>query len=77
MNQLNYLFYGLAIGLILVFQDDAVYYCYQVGLKLRTQALNAYLFVKAWMMYRQICGELAKMGAASPPFRFTPIWDRS
>jgi hypothetical protein len=77
MNPLNYLFYSIAIGLILAFQEEAVYYCYRLGLGMRIQALNAYLFAKAWIMHWQICRELGKMGVASPPFRFIPIWNRS
>jgi len=34
------------------------------------------MFIKAYLLYRALKKDLARLGMALPPFRFTPLWER-
>lgn len=45
-------------------------------LHVKSWFLNAQLFVRAYFLYCSIKKTRDKMGLATPPFHFTPIWNR-
>jgi hypothetical protein len=34
------------------------------------------MFVMAWFVYRRLRKDFAGMGLPTPPFKFTPLWER-
>lgn len=42
-----------------------------------SRILNYYLMFRAWMMYRQLKADMAKLGVPMPAFKFVPIWERN
>ena len=46
------------------------------SLKLQIHWMNARMFVMAWFIYRRLRKDFAGMGLPTPPFKFTPLWER-
>lgn len=72
---LNWLFLFLLI-LFALFPEDCITAAGIAKMWLLSRVLNYYLMFRAWLMYRQICGDMAKLGLPPPPFKFVPIWQR-
>lgn len=48
-----------------------------VPLWIYTRILNYYLMFRAYLMYRQLRSDFAKIGMPMPAFKFVPIWERN
>ncbi len=79
MNYLGSQFYLSAIFLAFLFSlfpEDCVIFAGLVRSWFQVGILNYYLMFRAWLMYRQIRADMAKLGLPAPPFKFVPIWQR-
>jgi len=68
--------WSFLVCLVVLFPQDAAVFSSLVFVKTRLVILNAVMFVKAYLLYRALSKDLATMGLALPPFRFTPLWER-
>lgn len=68
--------YAVLIGLVALYPQDCLNSVALVLLRIRVVLLNYFLMFRAWLMYRQICRDLASIGLPKPAFKFTPLWDR-
>lgn len=74
-DQLNWFLLFLLL-LFAAFPEDCVIFAGLAKVWVFSRFLNYYLMFKAWLMYRQLRADMAKMGMPVPPFKFTPIWQR-
>jgi hypothetical protein len=74
-QQLDLLFLFLLI-LFALFPEDCIIFAGLVKVWTFSRLLNYYLMFRAWLMYRQLRSDMAKIGMPAPPFRFVPIWQR-
>lgn len=70
------LFLAILICIFFLYPEDCIIFAGLVKGWLQVYILNYYLMFQAWMMYRQIKADMAKMGLPVPPFHFVPIWQR-
>lgn len=68
--------WGFLACLVVLFPQDAATFGSLVYYKTRLVILNAVMFVKAYLLYQALKKDLATLGMALPPFRFTPLWER-
>jgi hypothetical protein len=79
MNYLESQFYLTAIFLAFLFSlfpEDCIIFAGLIRAWLQVGILNYYLMFRAWLMYRQIKADMAKLGMPAPKFKFVPIWQR-
>jgi hypothetical protein len=60
----------------LMFPEDCIIAVEIARVWTYSRILNYYLMFRAWLMYRQLRSDMAKMGMPAPPFKFVPIWQR-
>jgi len=77
MNSLQVYLVTLVAALIVLYPQDAANLSAYLGLQARLHVLNLVMLCKAWLMYRALSRDLAKLGVAPPPFRFVPLWERN
>lgn len=69
--------YILAIAaFIALFPVDSQNAVALAALWVKVLILNYYLMFRAYLMYRQMKSDLAKIGVPFPAFKFVPIWER-
>jgi hypothetical protein len=77
MNDVIYIDLFLTlIVLVFLFPEDCIIFAGIAWAWALSRILNYYLMFHAWLMYRQIRADMAKLGMPAPPFRFVPIWQR-
>lgn len=76
MDNATLLVYAVLIVLFVSFPAECMDWVLWVSVWLKAHVMNIVLFVKSYFMYRALRRDLAKIGVAIPPFRFTPVWER-
>jgi len=66
----------LIAALWLIFPVEFYVLCETFLIKAKILALNAYLLVRAWLVYNKLKADFRRMQIPAPPFRFTPIQNR-
>lgn len=70
--------YFIVIAVFLaLYPEDCLNASNYIFLWLATRILNYYLMFQAYMMYRRLRSDFAKMGLPMPAFKFIPIWERN
>lgn len=73
----NYLAWICLAFLLCCFPNESIEIGLILGLRLKTLFLNAVLFVYSYYFYLKLGWALWPHGLKPPPFKFTPIQDRT
>lgn len=65
------------LAFAVLFPIDASNGAMLITLWIYTRLLNYYLMFHAYLMYRRLRSDFAKIGMPMPAFKFVPIWERN
>jgi hypothetical protein len=76
MNEQSYLVCLLVFAIYLASPETFDQWCTSALLWLKTLYLDAVLLVNAWIIYRKLARDAAKMGISPQPFKYISIRKR-